>query len=49
MTKERQSHTEANDRYDPDRQIAAPTGSQLSCKSWLIEAPHADADEQPAS
>src|SRR5690625_1710556 len=26
-------------RHDPSRAIAAPTGSELSCKSWLTEAP----------
>jgi urocanate hydratase len=25
-------------RHDPDRIVRAPTGSQLSCKSWLTEA-----------
>ncbi|MFT3717518.1 urocanate hydratase [Pseudorhodoferax sp.] len=42
-------------RHDPDRRIAAPTGTQLSCKSWLTEAPfrmiqnnlHPDVAERP--
>ncbi len=43
-------------RYDPTRRIKAPTGTQLSCKSWLTEAPmrmlmnnlDADVAENPA-
>lgn len=27
-------------RHDPDRQIRAPRGSTLNCKSWLTEAPY---------
>ncbi|GLS85013.1 urocanate hydratase [Paraferrimonas haliotis] len=42
-------------RHDPSRVIKAPTGSQLSCKSWLTEAPmrmlmnnlHPDVAERP--
>ena len=42
-------------RHDPSRQIAAPTGSTLTCKSWLTEAPfrmiqnnlHPDVAERP--
>lgn len=42
-------------RHDPSRKIAAPTGTQLSCKSWLTEAPfrmiqnnlHPDVAERP--
>lgn len=42
-------------RHDASRKIAAPTGSQLSCKSWLTEAPlrmlmnnlHPDVAERP--
>ena len=42
-------------RHDPSRQIAAPTGTELSCKSWLTEAPlrmlmnnlHPDVAERP--
>jgi urocanate hydratase len=42
-------------RHDPSRRIAAPTGTQLSCKSWLTEAPfrmlqnnlHPDVAERP--
>jgi len=42
-------------RHDPDRRIAAPTGTRLSCKSWLTEAPfrmiqnnlHPDVAERP--
>jgi len=42
-------------RHDPTRKIAAPTGSTLSCKSWLSEAPmrmlmnnlHPDVAERP--
>lgn len=30
---------ETGNRYDPNRRIAAPTGPELSCKSWLTEAP----------
>ena len=26
-------------RHDPSRKIAAPTGTALTCKSWLTEAP----------
>src|SRR5699024_1399009 len=35
------SQTDSNQdpRHDPSRSIAAPTGSELSCKSWLTEAP----------
>jgi urocanate hydratase len=28
-----------SDRLDPDRVVKAPTGSTLTCKSWLTEAP----------
>ena len=42
-------------RHDPSRQIAAPTGPELTCKSWLTEAPmrmlmnnlHPDVAERP--
>ncbi|WP_225781964.1 urocanate hydratase [Xenophilus sp. Marseille-Q4582] len=42
-------------RHDPSRRIAAPTGTQLTCKSWLTEAPfrmiqnnlHPDVAERP--
>ena len=42
-------------RHDPSRHIAAPTGSELTCKSWLTEAPmrmlmnnlHPDVAERP--
>jgi urocanate hydratase len=42
-------------RHDPSRKIAAPTGSTLTCKSWLTEAPfrmiqnnlHPDVAERP--
>ncbi|MCH8550757.1 MAG: urocanate hydratase [Natronospirillum sp.] len=42
-------------RHDPSRQIAAPTGTEKSCKSWLTEAPlrmlmnnlHPDVAERP--
>ncbi|MCG6659629.1 hypothetical protein HOP52_17915, partial [Halomonas campisalis] len=42
-------------RHDPSRKIAAPTGTELSCKSWLTEAPlrmlmnnlHPDVAERP--
>ncbi|MBV7316099.1 urocanate hydratase [Shewanella sp. NIFS-20-20] len=42
-------------RHDPTRRIIAPHGSQLSCKSWLTEAPmrmlmnnlHPDVAERP--
>ena len=45
----------AGTRHDPSRQIAAPTGTALSCKSWLTEAPfrmiqnnlHPDVAERP--
>ncbi len=45
----------ANSRLDASRSIAAPTGSQLSAKSWLTEAPlrmlmnnlHPDVAERP--
>ncbi len=45
----------AGTRHDPSRKIAAPTGTQLSCKSWLTEAPfrmiqnnlHPDVAERP--
>ncbi|MBY5927309.1 MULTISPECIES: urocanate hydratase [unclassified Halomonas] len=44
-----------NDRHDPTRKIAAPTGTELSCKSWLTEAAlrmlmnnlHPDVAERP--
>ena len=26
-------------RHDPSRTIRAPRGSELSCRSWLTEAP----------
>ncbi|MDF1486496.1 urocanate hydratase [Ramlibacter sp. H39-3-26] len=47
--------TAADPRHDPSRHIAAPTGSTLSCKSWLTEAPfrmlqnnlHPDVAERP--
>ncbi|MGC9523089.1 MAG: urocanate hydratase [Anaerolineae bacterium] len=26
-------------RFDPERRIKAPTGTELTCKSWLTEAP----------
>lgn len=28
-----------NNRHDPSREIRAPRGTELSCKSWLTEAP----------
>lgn len=28
----------SNSRYDTSREIRAPRGSTLSCKSWLTEA-----------
>ena len=28
------------DRIDKKRNIRAPRGSELSCKSWLTEAPY---------
>jgi len=28
----------ADPRFDPTREIRAPRGTQLSCKSWLTEA-----------
>ena len=42
-------------RHDPTRKIASPTGTELSCKSWLTEAPfrmmqnnlHPDVAERP--
>ncbi|WP_237673482.1 urocanate hydratase [Vreelandella profundi] len=42
-------------RHDPSRKIAAPTGTERSCKSWLTEAPlrmlmnnlHPDVAERP--
>ncbi len=42
-------------RHDPSRRIIAPTGTKLSCKSWLTEAPmrmlmnnlHPDVAERP--
>lgn len=42
-------------RHDPSRRIIAPHGTQLSCKSWLTEAPmrmlmnnlHPDVAERP--
>ncbi|MGS2724671.1 urocanate hydratase [Porticoccus sp. GXU_MW_L64] len=42
-------------RHDPSRTIAAPTGTELTCKSWLTEAPfrmlqnnlHPDVAERP--
>ena len=42
-------------RHDPSRRIIAPTGTELSCKSWLTEAPlrmlmnnlHPDVAERP--
>ncbi|HEX7386499.1 MAG TPA: urocanate hydratase [Castellaniella sp.] len=30
----------ADPRFDPSREIHAPTGTQLHCKNWLIEAPY---------
>ncbi|MAY73105.1 MAG: urocanate hydratase [Halomonas sp.] len=44
-----------NDRHDPSRKIAAATGTELSCKSWLTEAAlrmlmnnlHPDVAERP--
>ena len=44
-------------RRDDSREIAAPTGSELHCKSWLTEAPfrmlqnnlHPDVAENPKS
>ncbi|RZA37265.1 MAG: hypothetical protein EOP92_01315, partial [Lysobacteraceae bacterium] len=30
----------ASSRHDPSRVIRAPRGTQLSCKSWLSEAPY---------
>ncbi|GGI90128.1 urocanate hydratase [Shewanella gelidii] len=44
-----------NNRHDPSRQIIAPHGRELSCKSWLTEAPmrmlmnnlHPDVAERP--
>ncbi len=47
--------TTQTNRHDPSRQIAAPTGPEKSCKSWLTEAPmrmlmnnlHPDVAESP--
>ncbi|MBF8221654.1 urocanate hydratase, partial [Halomonas sp. 328] len=47
--------TQRDPRHDPSRQIGAPTGTELSCKSWLTEAPlrmlmnnlHPDVAERP--
>lgn len=44
-----------NNRHDPNRLIESPTGTELSCKSWLTEAPmrmlmnnlHPDVAERP--
>ena len=30
----------ADPRYDATREVRAPTGTQLHCKSWLTEAPY---------
>ena len=30
----------ADPRYDATREVRAPTGTQLACKSWLTEAPY---------
>ena len=38
-----------NRRLDNDRTIRSPHGSEISAKSWLTEAPLADADEQSRS
>ena len=45
----------SNTRFDPTRKIAAATGTRLSAKSWLTEAPlrmlmnnlHPDVAERP--
>ncbi|WP_020681924.1 urocanate hydratase [Marinobacterium rhizophilum] len=45
----------SNTRHDPSRVIKAPTGSEITCKSWLTEAPmrmlmnnlHPDVAERP--
>ena len=37
----------ADPRHDPTRVIRAPRGSQLTCKSWLTEAPLPHDAEQP--
>jgi urocanate hydratase len=47
--------TQYDKRHDPSRRIAAPTGTERSCKSWLTEAPlrmlmnnlHPDVAERP--
>src|SRR5690554_1715129 len=47
--------TQQDKRHDPSRKIAAPTGTERSCKSWLTEAPlrmlmnnlHPDVAERP--
>ncbi len=47
--------TNNDKRQDPGRKISAPTGTELSCKSWLTEAPlrmlmnnlHPDVAERP--
>ena len=47
----------ASNRFDPSRNIRAPRGNQLNCKSWLTEAPYrmlqnnldAEVAEDPAS
>src|SRR5699024_8674212 len=31
--------SDTNPRHDSSRSIAAPTGTKLTCKSWLTEAP----------
>jgi len=49
------NNSQTNARKDTSRKIAAPTGSTLSCKSWLTEAPmrmlmnnlHPDVAERP--
>jgi len=33
-------------RHDPERVVRAPTGTQLTCKSWLTEAAFSHAAKQ---
>ncbi|NNC22697.1 urocanate hydratase [Salinisphaera sp. USBA-960] len=55
MTQQRHASTQTNARYDASRHITAPTGNELSCKSWVTEAPmrmlmnnlHPDVAENP--
>jgi len=57
MTTQSAPQTPTFTRRDDSREIAAPTGSELHCKSWLTEAPfrmlqnnlHPDVAENPKS